>query len=224
MIIALRNGFAIFDPETGAIDHLDPIEPDPATRFNDGKCDPAGRFWCGSMDIQENLFIGSLYRMDVDHTVTKIATDIGISNGMGWSPDRSTMYYIDSPTKTVFAFDYDMESGAATNRRDVFKLNDEQGWPDGMTVDDEGMIWLAHWAGSRVCRWDPGTGTVLEKYDTPAPHTSACCFGGDDLSDLYITTARKGLNDEQLEKAPLSGCLFRMKTDVTGSPTFSFGG
>lgn len=224
LLLGLVEGFAYFDPDTEELEHLPAIEPGTMTRFNDGKCDPAGRFWCGSMDLKEEEALGSLYRMGTDGDVAKIESNVSISNGLGWSPDRSTMYYIDSPTKTVSAFDYNLETGAATNRRSVFRLGEDEGYPDGMTVDNEGMIWLAHWAGARVCRWNPNTCELLERYDTPAPHTSACCFGGDDLSDLYITTARKGLSDEQLEKYPLSGHLFRLRTDVTGSETFSFAG
>ncbi|MEO2045064.1 MAG: SMP-30/gluconolactonase/LRE family protein [Pirellulales bacterium] len=224
LLLALRHGFAFFDSSSGKIEQLAPVEPNLKTRFNDGKCDPRGRFWCGTMDLQEKESIGNFYRMDANQAITKIASNIGVSNGMGWSPDHSTMYYIDSPTRCVFSFDYDLETGDVANRRVALELSEDQGYPDGMTVDNEGMIWLAHWGAARICRWSPTTGTVLERYDTPAPHTSACCFGGKDLSDLYITTARDGLTDTQLEDFPESGCLFRLKTSVCGSPTFAYAG
>ena len=224
LVLALVEGFAFFDPETEKLDPLPAIEPGTTTRFNDGKCDPAGRFWCGSMDLKEKEPLGSLYRMDANGSTTKIEKDITISNGLGWSPDRSTMYHIDSPTKIVSAFDYDLETGAATNRRPILTLGEDEGYPDGMTVDSEGMIWLAHWAGARVCRWNPNSGELLERHDTQAPHTSACCFGGDDLSDLYITTARKGLTEAEQKEFPNSGHLFRLRTNVTGSETFAFAG
>lgn len=225
LIVALENGIAFFDPETGSLDHQDPIDEHPETRFNDGKCDPSGRFWVGSMDnVQEARPLGKLYRIDHDGSVHVMAEKITISNGLAWNPDRTTMFYIDSPTKCIVAFDYQDATGEISNKRSVIKLNDEQGWPDGMTIDSEGMIWLAHWAGQRVCRWNPETGQVLEMIPTPAPHTSCCCFGGPELKDLYITTARKGLTAEQLEAHPLSGHLFRLQTDIVGSPTFAFGG
>ena len=224
LILGLERGFAFFDPATETLEHLPRLEDDSITRFNDGKCDPSGRFWCGSMDQNEEKSIGTLYRFDANHQVQPFVTDIGISNGLGWNPDKTVMYFIDSPTKSVFAFDYDSSTGDITNRRVAFKLSDEDGWPDGMTTDAEGMIWLAEWAGSRVCRRNPKTGEILTQIDVPAPHTSACCFGGADMSELYITTARKGMTDEQLKQFPEAGNLFRIKTDVTGSPTYDFAG
>lgn len=225
LIVALENGFAFFDPTSGAIEQLDPVDEHPESRFNDGKCDPHGRFWVGSMDnVKEERPMGKLYRVDHDGSVNVMDENITISNGLAWSPDGSTMYYIDSPTKNIFAYDYDGPTGNISNKRVAITLNDEQGWPDGMTIDEEGMIWLAHWAGQRVCRWNPATAEVLLKIDTPAPHTSCCCFGGPERKDLYITTARKGLSDEQLAASPLSGHLFRVKTEFVGAPTYSFGG
>ena len=225
LIVALENGLASFDPKTGKTELWEPIDARDATRFNDGKCDPAGRFWVGSMDkVDEDKPLGTLYRVDTDRSVHAIEGEITISNGLAWSPDRTRMYYIDSPTKNICCYDYDAATGEVKNKRVAITLNDEQGWPDGMTIDEEGMIWLAHWAGQRVCRWNPDTAEVLETYPTPAPHTSCCCFGGPDLTELYITTARKGLSPEQLEEYPLSGHLFRLKTNVRGAETFAFGG
>lgn len=225
LIVALENGFAFFDPATEKLEHLDTVDDHPESRFNDGKCDPQGRFWVGSMDnVKEERPMGKLYRVDADGSVNVMDEGITISNGLSWSPDHKTMYYIDSPTKNIFAYDFEADSGNISNKRVAITLNDEQGWPDGMTIDSEGMIWLAHWAGKRVCRWNPNTAEVLETIPTPAPHTSCCCFGGDDLTDLYITTARKGLSDEQLEANPLSGHLFCMKAPISGAPTYSFAG
>ncbi len=223
-IVALQTTLADFDPQSGQISPWPDIDPDPRTRFNDGKCDPAGRFFVGSMDLAESQPIGSLYRVDAQRRVEQIIQGVTISNGIGWSPDRSTMYYIDSPTRQVRAFDYDLDTGDLRNGRIAFELHGDEGYPDGMTTDQEGMIWLAHWAGSRVCRWDPSNGKMLQRYDTPAPHTSACCFGGANLDELYITTARKGLTEQELAEYPLSGCLLRLQTDVPGSPTYGFAG
>ena len=215
LIVALERGLADFDPSTGQLHHRQVIDERPETRFNDGKCDPSGRLWVGSMDhVQEERPLGILYRVDCDGSVHEMEHHVTISNGLAWSPDETVMYYIDSPTKQIVAYDYEAASGDITNKRRVIALTAEQGYPDGMTIDTEGKIWLAHWAGQRVCRWDPQTGEVLETYPTPALHTSCCCFGGSDLSELYITTARKGLTAEQLDAFPLSGHLFRFKTTV----------
>ncbi|MCA9216945.1 MAG: SMP-30/gluconolactonase/LRE family protein [Planctomycetales bacterium] len=224
LLLGLERGFAFFDPTTESLEKLPAVEDDDVTRFNDGKCDPSGRFWCGSMDQQEEKNIGTFYRMTADGHVTPFVSDVGISNGIGWNPDQTVMYFIDSPTKSVFAFDYEKATGDISNRRVAFTLGPDDGWPDGMTTDTEGMIWLAEWAGSRVCRRNPETGEILLQIDVPAPHTSACCFGGPDMNELYITTARKGMTDEQLAEFPNAGNLFRIKTDVTGSPTYSFAG
>ena len=224
LLLALEHGFAFFNFDDGVIERLDPVEADDENRFNDGKCDPMGRFWCGSMHIRGENPTGNLYRMDADLSVTKIEPNLYCSNGMTWSPDRSTMYHVDSSPRRVFAYDYDLETGRVANRRVAIQLDEDQGYPDGMTIDNEGMIWLAQWGAARVCRWNAATGTVLERYDTPAPHTSACCFGGDDLSQLYITSAREGLTQQQLADFPESGCLFRLQTSVSGSPTFSYAG
>lgn len=225
LIVALEHGLAYFDPNTESLEHLAPVDDHPETRFNDGKCDPHGRFWVGTMDnVKEERPMGKLYRVDHDGSVNVMDEGIVISNGLAWSPDETTMYYIDSPTKNIFAYNYDGATGDISNRRVAITLNDEQGYPDGMTIDGEGMIWVAHWAGQRICRWNPKTAEVLEKIPTPAPHTSCCCFGGPDRKDLYITTARKGLSDEQLAANPLSGHLFRIRTDFVGAPTYAFGG
>lgn len=224
LIVALEHGFGHFDPTTGIHDPWDPVEPIPETRFNDGKCDPAGRFWCGSMDKSEEQNLGTLYRMTADRVVEPIMSPVGISNGMGWSPDRTKMYYIDSPTRRIFVLDYDLETGAVENKQTLVELNESEGWPDGMTVDQEGNLWLAQWAGSCVTQRDPATGAVMQTISTPAPHTSACCFGGPDLTDLYITSARKGLSEAQLQEFPQSGRLFRVKTAVAGSPTYAYAG
>lgn len=225
LLVALENGLADFDPQSGKLQHWDVLDDHQEIRFNDGKCDPQGRLWVGSMDhVQEARAMGRLYRIDHDGSVHVMEEDITISNGLAWSPDNTQMYYIDSPTRQVCAYDFDAASGDISNRRTVITLTGDQGYPDGMTIDTEGMIWLAHWAGQRVCRWDPQLGELLDTISTPAPHTSCCCFGGPDRTELYITTARKGLTPEQLTAHPRSGHLFRCKTQVVGAPTYAFGG
>jgi sugar lactone lactonase YvrE len=196
----------------------------PGNRFNDGKCDPAGRFLAGSMDDAEIAATGSLYSLVPDGTLKTLLTGLGISNGLAWSPDGRTFYHIDTPTRRVTAYDYDLQTGELANPRPAVSVPPELGWPDGMTCDAQGKLWVAMWGGAKLTRWDPGTGRLLAEIPFPALNVSACTFGGADLDELYVTTARKGMSAEQLARHPLSGGLFRVKTEVQGMPTFTFGG
>jgi sugar lactone lactonase YvrE len=225
LLVALDSGLAFFDLDEEALTPIaDPEAEIPNNRFNDGKCDPSGRLWAGTMDMGLAPRAGGLYRLDADLSVHKALGDVTISNGLAWSHDRRTLYYIDSPTRAVSAFDYDDENGAISNRRDVVSVPDELKSPDGMTIDAEGKLWVAHWGAGAVCRWDPDGGDLLRKIDVPAAHTTACAFGGDDLGDLYITSARQGLSEEDLATQPLSGGLFRVRPGVSGIPAFEFAG
>jgi sugar lactone lactonase YvrE len=200
------------------------LDHEPATnRFNDGKCDPRGRFLAGTMDLGESEPNGSLYSFH-GKTVTQLLGDVTISNGMAWSPDHKTFYYIDTPTRVVRAFDYDLESGLFANARQVIYAPETLGWPDGMTSDTQGNLWIAMWGGAQVTRWDPNTGALLEQIAIPAKNVSSCVFGGRDMNELYLTSARKGLDAATLEQYPLTGGVFRIKTRVEGMPTFEFAG
>jgi sugar lactone lactonase YvrE len=193
-------------------------------RFNDGKVDPNGRFWAGTMDKAEKTASGSLYCLFPDLSVKKRETSITVSNGLTWSIDKRTMYYIDSPTQKVFAYDYDDSTGEISNKRVVFSINDNS-FPDGMTVDEEGMLWVALWDGSSVIRFDPTNGSLLQRIAFPTSRVTSCCWGGEDLDTLYVTTARVGLAAEQLRKEPTAGGLFAVKhLGVKGTPTFEFAG
>ena len=195
--VTLQHGYYSLDLASGKIASIaGEVETDiPGNRFNDGKCDPAGRFWAGTMDMAERGPKGALYVLE-NRQLRKVVTGVSVSNGLGWAPDNKTMYYIDSPTRKVSAFDYDLETGAIENRRTVvdFTVQQQPGSPDGMAVDVEGMIWVAHWGGSRLTRWDPSRGTLLDTVSFPALQVSSCCFGGKNLEDLYITTARNELD------------------------------
>lgn len=193
------------------------------TRFNDGKCDPRGRFLAGTMDLNESDPIGSLYSFD-GATATKLLDNITISNGMAWSPDHQTFYYIDTPTRTVRAFDYDLDTGAIANPRAVIHVPEPLGWPDGMTSDTQGNLWIAMWGGAQVTRWNPQTGQLLEQIAIPAKNVSSCVFGGKHMNELYLTSARKGLDEATLQQYPLTGGVFRLQTSVEGLPTFEFAG
>lgn len=208
LIIATKTGIGLLDRETGIIKSL--VQPEkhlPNNRFNDGKCDPMGRFWAGTMSLTEEPQAGSVYVFDTK-TIEKKIENVTISNGMAWSLDSKTFYYIDTPTFEVVAYQYEKATANISNKTVVIKIPEEEGYPDGMTIDNEGMLWIAHWDGWQITRWNPNTGEKLQHIKLPASRITSCTFGGTDLSDLYITSARTGLSDEELEEQPLAGSLF----------------
>jgi sugar lactone lactonase YvrE len=209
-------------PDTAKPTLIASLENEPSNnRFNDGKCDPRGRFLAGTMDLGEKDPTGSLYSFN-GKSVIKLLSNITISNGMTWSPDHKTFYYIDTPTREVKAFDYDLETGSIENPRVAVSVPDALGWPDGMTSDMQGNLWIAMWGGAQVTKWDPNTGKLLEQIPIPALNVSSCIFGGKGLNELYITSARKGLSEDSLKRYPLTGGLFRLETKIEGMPTFEF--
>ena len=224
LMLALEHGFASFDLETHELTIINDPEQDlPDNRFNDGKCDPAGRFWAGTMSADRTP-VASLYRMDADHTVQRVLGGVTVSNGIAWSLDQSTMYYIDTPTRQVDAFDFDVESGQITNRRVVITVPEQAGKPDGMTIDAEGKLWIAMWDGSRITRWDPSTGRLEQTIPIPARKVTSCAFGGEHLDDLYVTTARNGMTETELRDQPHAGGVFRVRPGVRGVEAFEFAG
>lgn len=224
LAVAARNGFSLLDPETGRIELLAGIEATvPETLVNDGKCDGAGRFWAGTKDIDGRRPLGSLYRLDQDYTLTRVLTGVTISNGLGWSPDQRTMYYIDSATHGIDVFHFEPGAGSVSNRRRLVELPEAWGLPDGMTVDEEGFLWVAFWTGSAVRRIAPD-GRIASVVEMPVSLVTSCAFGGDDLSDLYVTSARIGLTGAQLEEEPFAGGIFRLSPGVRGLPHHPFAG
>jgi sugar lactone lactonase YvrE len=224
LIIASQSGIARLDPETGLRKTLtNPEAHLPGNRFNDGKCDPAGRFLAGTMDNAEVEASGSLYSLSPDGTLKTLRRGVRISNGLAWSPDHATLYYIDTPTRAVMAFAYDLATGDISQPRKAVHVPEELGWPDGMTADTQGNLWIAMWGGAALTKWDPASGRLLQKIPVPALNVTSCAFGGERMTDLYITSARKGMDSEQLVQYPRTGGLFRLRTDVKGMPTFSFG-
>jgi sugar lactone lactonase YvrE len=227
LMLALHEGFASLDPGTGRVELLPrPPEHDPAiVRFNDGKCDPSGRFWAGSLALVKGPKpLGRLYRLDADGSVRVMLRGVGTSNGIAWSLDRRTLYYIDTPLMRVDAFDYDDATGAMANRRTVIRIPPGIGRPDGCTLDAEGMLWIAMWDGWNVTRWDPAAGAQLQTIRFPAARVTSCAFGGPDLATLYATTARAGLTDEQSAAQPLAGSLFRLQPGPRGLPAPAYQG
>lgn len=225
LVISVESGLAFFEPRTGTQTLMCvPAAWRAETLPNDGKCDPAGRFWAGTKDAHEREPRGRLYCLHPDLTCQPMETQITVSNGITWNPAYTVMYYIDSPTLQVWAYDFDAAAGTIANRRVVIRVPPAMGFPDGMTSDREGMLWIAHWGGWQVTRWEPRTGKLLAAYAVPARHTSSCCFGGADLRDLYITSARVRVPADDLPHYPQAGGLFRLRTDVPGLETFYFEG
>ena len=225
LMLAVREGFASFDLETQELTLIaNPEAHITGNRFNDGKCDPAGRFWAGTMAYENPTNQGSLYRLDTDFSVHKIFGDVAISNGIIWSLDHTTMYYIDTLRKNVRAFDYADDTGDISNERVIINVPEEIGMPDGMAIDSDGMLWVAHYGGSCVSRWNPNTAQLLEKIDLPVTQVTACAFGGPNLDILFITSAAQELDAAELERQPLAGGLFSIKTPYQGVLSFRFGG
>jgi len=192
-------------------------------RFNDGKCDPAGRLWVGSMHLEQIPKAASLYKIDKNGTAEKMLGDITISNGIVWSKDKTKMYYIDTPSQKVMEYEFDMETGAISNPRVAVEVPESAGFPDGMSIDSEDKLWIAHWGGSAVIRWNPENGEMMQKVEVPAPNVTSCAFTGNNLKTMYITTARLGVSEEQLKAFPYSGGLFKVELDISGQKSYFFG-
>ncbi len=220
----VRDGFAFVDLEAETIEPV--VMPEaqmPDNRFNDGKTDAQGRFWAGSMDDGEKRASGSLYRLDSDLSLHKMDDNYTITNGPAFSVDGKTIYHTDTAQRTIFAFDCNRE-GTISNKRVFVKLAaQEEGYPDGMTVDSENCIWLAHFGGARITRYSPD-GEVQQVIAMPVPNITSCTFAGPDLDTMYITTARHLLSETDIGRYPLSGSLFCCKPGVTGLPTPYFAG
>ncbi len=212
LLLAMEKGLASFSLKTEELTKLGVLEnSNPKIRFNDGKVGPDGAFWVGTMDKNCAQGQGNLFSIDKDlHSALHIPKT-SVSNGMAWASDKKTFYYIDSPTFEIKAYDFDIKNSSISNVKTVIEVPEDYGSPDGMCVDEEDMLWVAHWGGHCVRRWNPITAEVLAHIDIPAPHVTSCCFGGKELKTLYITTARSGLSKQQLEKFPLSGGLFSIE-------------
>jgi sugar lactone lactonase YvrE len=212
LIAGIRSGIAEVDIISGMVTRkFAPESHLPGNRFNDGKCDPAGRFWAGTMPLSGGRPDGSLYLVGADGSLHRMLTGVTISNGLAWTHDLKRMYYIDTPTFEVACFDYDNATGSIDRRRTAFKIPRNEGAPDGMTIDYEGMLWVAHWGGWQVTRWNPEKGVMIDQIKLPVSNVTSCTFGGPDFRDLYITSAREGLTAAQLEQQPLAGSLFVVK-------------
>jgi sugar lactone lactonase YvrE len=224
LVITLQNRFAFFDPRTGALDLLDNPEPQQTdNRFNDAKVDRQGRFWAGTINaVHWDAPTGSLYRMTPQRTITRMQGDAICPNGIAWSPDDRTLYFVESFRYAIFAYDFDVATGAIANRHLFASVDHGAGaFPDGLTVDADGCVWCAHNVVGRVVRYTPA-GEVDRILQLPVPRATSCAFGGPRLDTLYITTARETMTPGQLARYPLSGSLFAARPGVQGLPEPSF--
>ncbi|PIW26424.1 MAG: hypothetical protein COW30_15265 [Rhodospirillales bacterium CG15_BIG_FIL_POST_REV_8_21_14_020_66_15] len=224
LVAATRAGFAYLDAQTGGLAPIcDPERHLPGNRFNDGNCDPGGRFIAGSMDDCERQPTGNVYALEPSGEVCHLFGRFVVCNGPAFSPGGDRLYFSDSVERTILAFDYDVEFAAATNPRCFARFSSDDGFPDGLTVDAEGGLWVAHWDGWRVTRFLPD-GTIDQVIPMPVPRPTRCAFGGPELKDLFVTSARIGLSPGALAEAPLSGALFRASPGTTGLPAHRFNG
>jgi sugar lactone lactonase YvrE len=225
-VLATGRGLALYDLSTRTIDWLSQALFDPGKmRFNDGKVDSRGRFWAGTMGLEaadRQLLQGNLYRLDPDASVHLMDTGYTLINGIGWSPDDTRMYVVDSEQRAIYLYDFDAEMGAIAQRRLFLDTSREPGVPDGLTVDVEGAIWVAYWNGWRIVRYD-ASGKRLAQIDLPVQCPTSCTFGGHNLEELYITSAWEELNEEQRKSQPLAGDLFRIRPGVKGMQSPLFG-
>jgi sugar lactone lactonase YvrE len=223
-VVALRSGIWLADAQgrLGAKAAAAPFEL-PHHRFNDGRCDPQGRFVVGTMNENRDAADAALYRLDADFALTRLFGGLTISNGLAWSPDGRTMYHADTPTRTVLAYDYDAGPGTPANPRRFAQWHGETERPDGGAVDSAGNYWIAFYRGGKVLQLSP-RGERIAEYAVPAMCPTMCAFGGDDLRTLYVTSARQERAPEELARWPQSGGIFAMRVDVPGLPEPQFAG
>jgi sugar lactone lactonase YvrE len=221
-VVNLAEGVGLYDADR----HFSWLTQwhEPAVRGNDAAVDPWGHLWAGTMRYDEAPGGGRLRRVTPDGSHSVVVPDAAVSNGLGWSPDARTMYYIDSPTRRVDRFDVDPTDGSVRDRRPFVTLPDDTpGFPDGMTVDADGCVWVALWDGWAVHRYTPD-GRLDRVVEMPVARATACAFGGLQQRDLYITTARAGLSEAQLTDQPLAGSLLVVEDAGQGAPAWAFAG
>jgi sugar lactone lactonase YvrE len=225
LMLAVKHGFAHFCPESGRLEMVAELEADkPGNRFNDGKCDPAGRFWAGTMALDIAPGAGSLYCLGVNGRVRRMLSGVSCSNGIVWTRDARTMYYVDTPTRKIVAYDFNAATAEISGCRVAVQVPDHLGLPDGMCIDINDHLWVAMWGGGAVCHWDPRTGSLLGVHPIPASQVTACAFGGARMDELYVTTARVSLSAEALAKEPHAGGVFRLRPNTSGVPFPAYAG
>ena len=222
LIIAMQTGLHRLDFETGALTLLnDPEADEHENRFNDGRCDRRGRFWSGTMNDTRRDPTGSLYRFDPDGEATKMLGDIIVPNSICWSPDDRVMYFADTYRMQIRSFRFDANNGTISNEALFAETHDRKGRPDGSTVDSEGFVWNAEYAGGRLVRYTPD-GRIDRVIDLPVSQPTSCSFGGANLETLYVTSATQRLGEEELARQPNAGGVFAIHTGVRGLPEPEF--
>jgi sugar lactone lactonase YvrE len=224
IVLATAQGLQCFHTGTGTLEQwANPEALLPQNRFNDGKCDPRGRFVAGTINPAGQK-VAALYVLDIDRSCRKIFGPVTCSNGLAWSADGETLYYIDTPTRVVRSFAYDPERGRVSHERVVIEIPPDHGKPDGMTIDTEGNLWIALWDGGAVECWNPKSGKRLVRIELPVAKVTSCVFGGNQHEVLFITTARSGLSDDELRKQDKAGSIFCARPGFAGRAAVRFGG
>lgn len=217
LILGLDRKLVHYDWETVEIENLCEVEANESLhRFNDGKVDPQGRVWIGTLSTKFTEGAGSLYRIDSNLNPEIQLKNLTISNGMAWTEDQKTFYFIDTPTHKIQEYSFDSKTGEIGFRRIAVEIPEDLGFPDGMCIDQEGMLWVAHYGGFGVYRWNPKNGKLVNKIELPVPNVTSCCFGGENLDLMLITTAQENMSRSELKKCPQSGDVFLVKLGVLG--------
>jgi sugar lactone lactonase YvrE len=217
LLAVLDASLAFLDPESGVLEPLVRLVQGIDDNLNDGQCDRMGRMWVGAKARDWVTPIGGLWRVDPDGSAHRQDEGMQLSNGMGWSPDNRTMYFIDSAPRVIYAYDFDFAAGTVRNRRVLVRIAEEHGLPDGMTVDRDGFLWVAQWNGGRVVRYDP-EGRIERVLLTPVRRPTSVTFGGRDLDTLYVTSGTMRMTPEERAREPLAGNVFRLRTEFQGLP------
>lgn len=225
LIVSTTTGLAFWNSDSKELDYVStPLTDRSHIRFNDAAVDRRGRFWVGTVNTEDGTKPdGELYRFDPDGSIRSVERGFTVSNGIGWSPDGLTMYFADTFNYCIHAYDFDPETGATSNRRTFTDFTKSKDLPDGLTVDQEGGVWVAFWGGWRVVRFAPN-GWLVDEIMLPVANPTSCAFGGADLDELYITTARLGLSEAERSQQPLAGDLFRIRPGVKGIEEPAFAG
>lgn len=223
-VVALRDGIYSFNIPSKSLELISGVLTDhPGFRLNDGKCDPQGRLWVGSMHFDQIEGAAKLYKIDSQGNVDTMINNVTISNGIVWSGSGTKMYYIDTPTGKVVQYDFNGKDGRISNPKTVIEIPKEVGAPDGMAIDSNDHLWIGLWNGGKVICIDPEQGKQVDEIIVPAHNVTACAFGGKDLKTLYITTSSLDMTDEEKAKYPLAGSLFKYQSDVKGTISTRFG-
>jgi sugar lactone lactonase YvrE len=223
LVMAAGDGFCFLDESTAGVEPVAAVRPAPAPYLmNDGACDVTGRFWAGTASRDERPTAG-LYRLDAGRAVTRAVSGIQMSNGLGWSPDNTRMYYVDSRAEGLDVFDFSADDGTLGQRRRLVDIDANEGIPDGLAVDSQGCIWLALWGPGRIHRYTP-RGELDRVVAVPANRTTSCAFGGPDLDVLFITSASVGLSPGQRRQQPHAGAVFALDLGIEGVVTHAYAG